>query len=378
MPDSQDLLRNTIRAHAALVDPHGNLISSDHPDWGAAFRKLCAELHRALDEELEKLTPEQLRSPEELQKALRKTFDQSKPNYTFDIGNGNLTLHNLEQTKGKLGLKGTLPVYKVAAILAATLSALKLKEWLTLPVVKRKTRPILVSPIDGLEYVSIPPREFLMGAVPGDRDALNDEKPQHHVTITKGFWLGRTPITVAAYKRFAQEMGNEMPEAPWSNRGWGKEDHPIVSVTWDEANAYCKWAGGRLPSEAEWEYAARGGKEGLKYPWGNDITHENANYGREVEKGTTSVVGSYPANGFGLYDMAGNVWEWVADWYEENYYASSPARDPKGPLAGQERVLRGGSWSNGPRNLRASVRGRNRPEVGSGNIGFRCTREVSP
>ena len=117
----------------------------------------------------------------------------------------------------------------------------------------------------------------------------------------------------------------------------------------------------------------------MKYPWGNGITHENANYGKGTE-GTpsTSSVGSYPANGFGLCDMAGNVWEWVADWYEENYYASSPARDPKGPSAGQERILRGGSRNFYPEFLRTSNRDRYRPEVRNLFIGFRCAREVFP
>ena len=234
-------------------------------------------------------------------------------------------------------------------------------------------------PKDGLEYVWIPRGKFLMGAVPGDEDANNHEKPQHHVTITKGFWLGRTPITVAAYKRFAQQTSNEMPTPPNFNRGWGKDDHPIVNVTWDEAKAYCQWAAGRLPTEAEWEYAARGGKEGLKYPWGNGITHENANYGKGTEGTTsTSSVGSYPPNGFGLCDMAGNVWEWVADWYEENYYASPPARDPKGPSAGQGRVLRGGSWVGNPVLLRTSSRVGLAPGFRLYNVGFRCTRGVFP
>ena len=216
-----------------------------------------------------------------------------------------------------------------------------------------------------------------MGAVPGDEGADDDEKPQHRVTITKGFWLGRTPVTVAAYKRFAQETGNGMPPAPTFNRGWKKEDHPIVEVSWDEAKAYCQWAGGRLPTEAAWEYAARGRTDGLKYPWGNDITHDYANYDA---KGTSSV-GSYPTNGFGLYDVVGNVWEWCSDWYARDYYSDSlpfflPAKDPNGPLeTGLLRVLRGGSWYSVPGDLRSSGRDWNRSEYRDDNVGFRCTRE---
>ena len=129
-----------------------------------------------------------------------------------------------------------------------------------------------------------------------------------------------------------------MPPAPNFNSKWEKGDHPIGSVTGEEAKAYCEWAGGRLPTEAEWEYAARGGKEGLKYPWGDEISHDRGNY--ERKKGGTTPVGSYEANGFGLHDVAGNVWEWCADWFEEGYYAGSPQKEPPGPSGGTVRVLR--------------------------------------
>ena len=210
----------------------------------------------------------------------------------------------------------------------------------------------------------------------------SDEKPRHRVRITKGFWLGETPVTVAAYKRFVSERPDfKMPPAPDFNPEWTKEDHPVVRVTWHEAQAYCEWAGGRLPTEAEWEYAVRGGKDGLKYPWGNDITQENANYRGSKWKGT-SPVRSYPANAWGLYDMAGNVWEWAADWYDENYYGTlpldKPADDPRGPQSGKVRVLRGGSFDIGSWNLRAAFRFRSEPDYRVINFGFRCVREVVP
>jgi formylglycine-generating enzyme required for sulfatase activity len=218
----------------------------------------------------------------------------------------------------------------------------------------------------GLHYVWIPPGEFWMGAIRGGTDAEPDEGPRHRVRITKGFWMGDTPVTVVAYARFP---GSQNPAA--------KPDHPIVDVTWDQAKAYCEWDAGRLPTEAEWEYAARGGKDGLKYPWGNDITPDNANYSGSKWHGT-SPVHTYPPNAWGLYDMAGNVWEWVADWYDKDYYASSPADDPRGPQSGALRVLRGGSFVDVARFLRASGRFRVAPGGRSLNIGFRCVREVVP
>jgi formylglycine-generating enzyme required for sulfatase activity len=231
---------------------------------------------------------------------------------------------------------------------------------------------------DGLEYVWIVPGEFWMGATPSDKDAPPSEKPRHLVRITKGFSIGRTLVTVAAYKRFDETRPDgTMPGAPVFNRNWRKTDHPIGLLTWDEAEAYCEWAGGRLPTEAEWEYAARGRRDGLKYPWGNEISPRQANYAHtdNTWRGT-SPVRTYPPNAFGLYDMAGNLWQWVGDWYDRDYYSSGapdkPAVDPHGPdHSTGYRVKRGGSFASEADHLRTSQRWSDEPVVRN-DTGFRC------
>ncbi len=227
----------------------------------------------------------------------------------------------------------------------------------------------------GLEYVYIHPGSFQMGAVPGDSEAQGDESPRHRVTISRGFRMSRTEVTVRAYKRFCDATGRSMPPAPDFNLGWRNLDHPIVRVTWNDAVAYCRWAGVRLPTEAEWEYACRAGTS-TKYYWGNNMDGRYAWYSVNCDLRTHEVRGRQP-NEWGLYDMLGNVWEWCSDWYDDDYYGRSPSRDPQGPSSGEYRVLRGGSWGNYPRLLRVS--NRNGLTPGSGNyndFGFRCIRDL--
>jgi formylglycine-generating enzyme required for sulfatase activity len=222
-----------------------------------------------------------------------------------------------------------------------------------------------------LTYLWIPPGTFEMGCSPGDNECSGGEKPAHRVTITKGFWMGRTEVTVAAYKRFTAATGRAMPEQPAFNSSWRLDDHPVVIVTWDDAAAYCRWAGGRLPTEAEWEYAARGGTTEARYGPLDELAWYESNSG-----GKAHAVGQKRANAFGLYDMLGNLWEWVGDRYAENYYGQSPSQDPQGPSSGSYRVLRGGSWVDYPNLTRVSVRIILLPGYRLDNYGFRCVREV--
>ena len=230
---------------------------------------------------------------------------------------------------------------------------------------------------DRLEYVQIPAGSFKMGCVPGDKRCDANENPQHPVTISHGFWMGRTEVEVAAYRRFVGDSNKKykMPRATFYNDGWKSTNYPMNLVTWEEASAYCSWAGGRLPTEAEWEYAARAGKDDQIYPLNSENSRNKANF-----KGTSgndiydqlAPVRSFDENEFNLYDMAGNVWEWVADFYSPTYYKESPAVDPKGPEKGKEHVKRGGSFeSTWQENLRISVR----QQQGNSllhKVGFRC------
>lgn len=191
-----------------------------------------------------------------------------------------------------------------------------------------------VNPKDGAAMVWVPAGEFLMGS----NDGASDEKPQRTVYLD-GYWMYKYEVTVAQYRKFCHETGRKMPEAPdW---GW-KDDHPIVNVSWNDGKAYADWAGARLPSEAEWEKAARG-TDGRMYPWGNKWDASKC-----MTTPLTSIrpVGSYDsgASPYGCMDMEGNAWEWCADWYDGGYYKIAPSRNPKGPSGGRYRVLRGGSY----------------------------------
>jgi len=230
-----------------------------------------------------------------------------------------------------------------------------------------------VNSSDGLSYRWIPPGNFQMGCSPGDNDCSDDEKPAHEVTISRGYWLGESEVTVEAYKRYAAAMGVGMPPPTTLNTGWRQDLQPVVNVTWNEASEYCRWAGGRLPDEAEWEHAARAGVPAARYGDVKEIAWFDGNSRNRVRS-----VGEKQANAWGLYDILGNVWEWTADRYDESRYAAKPETDPPASGGGRLRVLRGGSWNDKADHVRASHRYGYMPGFRSGSGGFRGAIDALP
>ena len=260
---------------------------------------------------------------------------------------------------------------------------------------------------DGIDMIHVPAGDFAMGTDQGDRQ----EGPSHVVHLD-AYWIDRFETTNRAFQRFVQDTGLETlaeregrsviyrdggyhtiegaswwrPSGPGSDLS-GRLDHPVVQIAWDEADAYCRWAGKRLPTEAEWERAARG-TDRRTYPWGAAGSHtplSRANTGarncchESAHDGylNTAPVGSFPqgASPVGAHDMAGNVWEWTGDHFDPNFYSSSPRRNPTGAASGDERVLRGGSWISYSFMLRTAYRGHHTPDTRHNYSGFRCARD---
>jgi serine/threonine-protein kinase len=263
---------------------------------------------------------------------------------------------------------------------------------------------------DGMEMVYVPEGEFVMGSNVGEANA----QPQHSVYLD-AYWIDKTEVTNAMFALFVEATGyqtdaeqlgsswifdggswSEVSGADWQHpRGpasdlTGLNNHPVVNVSWNDALTYCEWAGSQLPSEAQWEKAARGEDERI-YPWGNqdpngdllnfadanlnvDWATKNVNDGYEF----TAPVGSYPAGAspYGALDMAGNVWEWVNDLYGETYYRDSPSSNPVGPSTGNSRVLRGGSWNHDGSDLKSFIRISANSSAAIDNFGFRCSRSA--
>jgi len=272
------------------------------------------------------------------------------------------------------------PVIKVTTPTTTTTPTATTPVAPTLPEWPRPGIPVS-NRIDREEYLWIRPGAFLMGCVPGDKKCQPNEQPQHKVTISKGFWMGRNEVQYGSYERYVNVPENKkkarMPGVP---RGFNVSDDPIVNVRWEDADAYCRWAGGRLPTEAQWEFAARGGIKDEIYPMNTADSRDKANF--NGKKGNDiydylAPVRKFDPNPYSLYDMAGNVWEWVSDFYSPTYYTKDAVTDPQGPSSGKEHIVRGGSWDADPvEHLRISIR---RPfDKGAPSVGFRCVIDDTP
>jgi formylglycine-generating enzyme required for sulfatase activity len=252
----------------------------------------------------------------------------------------------------------------------------------------------------GMKLVLIPAGTFLMGSPAREQGRSADEGPQHEVTISRPYYLGVYPVT---QEQFQRVMGTNPSHFCRGGRGRDQvkgEDtrlFPAEKVTWGNAVAFCRklcdlpdegrqGRAYRLPTEAEWEYASRAGKDGEPFSFGSSLSADQANfdgtqpYGRGAAVGPylkrPTAVGSYPPNDFGLFDMHGNVWEWCSDWYDKGYYANSSPEDPQGPEEGDQRVLRGGCWSSSAANCRSAYRGRGEPGNHVYRFGFRVLLKV--
>lgn len=194
-----------------------------------------------------------------------------------------------------------------------------------------------------------------------------NESPEHNVWLN-AFYIDIYEVT---QQHFERVMGKNPSKFKGANR-------PVEKVTWEEANQYCQRVGKRLPTEAEWEKAAKGGRDSL-FPWGNEVGSNRANCdgcGSQWDNIETAPVGSFEPNGYGLYDMAGNAWEWIADWYDRNYYNKIPRENPRGPTTGKLKVLRGGAWGNNPLLMRSAARSWCSPTKRADVLGFRCVADV--
>ena len=240
------------------------------------------------------------------------------------------------------------------------------------PIAEYSTDATLERDQDEMVMVYVPAGEFSMGSDTGG----SNEKPIHTVTLD-AFWIDQTEVTNGMYARCVAAGACQPPSdtASYTRSSYYNDtqyaDYPVIYVDWDQASAYCAWCGARLPTEAEWEKAARGA-DGRTYPWGENIDSILANY--SINVGDTTKVGSYPdgASPYGALDMAGNVWEWVDDWYGSNYYNHSPISNPTGPDSGASKVLRGGFWGNDGLILLSAYRYWGDPTNAGDVIGFRC------
>jgi len=275
---------------------------------------------------------------------------------------------------------------KENCMMRGSLSLLIVAVVLCLPPATHAADPVS-SGNDEAPMVKVPAGPFPMGVPLGDRDGGRDEYPRHEVFLD-AYEIDLYEMTNARYQAFVKATGHRVPQNPKNptRNLWQGEtvsdmlaDRPVVNVDWADADAYCRWAGKRLPTEAKWEKAAKGNTD-HRFPWGNvEPTNKHLNFNQKwIGEKTLMPVGSYEAgkSPYGAYDMAGNVWEWVHDWYDPRYYEKSPSKNPKGPDSGTKRVLRGSGWQNETPTVRIFTRVESDPTVRNESTGFRCARDA--
>ena len=349
-----------------------------------------------------------LEDPVGFQEAIPPSGSEIEPNATI-IARFNappLDLHvsggTFSISGGKVTIAGPFPIGSLNLTVSWRDGTIPLSYTVKVPV---PDETITVS--DRQTMVLIPAGAFTMGTnTPGPEENWLDEGPTHIVHVD-AFYMDTHEITNSNFKTFTLahpewEKGN-IPDAlhhgfylaHWHGNTYPvrKADHPVTYVTWHAAMAYAQWAGKRLPTEAEWEKASRGGLVGKLYPWGDTISLDDANY--NFHRGDTREVGKYRPNAYGLYDIAGNVWEWCLDAADPNFYAQTPLKNPLAGVTGNMlanlpeltttfmdietvRVLRGGSHYSPPEDLRVTIRGGQPPHHALGSVGFRCVKEVPP
>lgn len=251
-------------------------------------------------------------------------------------------------------------------------------------------KPLVYQNRLGLRFCLIPAGDYLLGSPPTEAGRYWDEGPQHWVRLS-AFYLSATEITNDLYGRFLRETGHR-PPLYWRDQNLNAPDQPVVGVSWDDAVAFARWLSDatgetyRLPTEAEWEAAARGGLVGQPYPWGADPPEAGGKYRANYNPKPfaadgyryTAPVGRFPPNGYQLYDLAGNVAEWCQDWYDPQAYTRDRGLNPKGPATGVAKVVRGGSWFSSARDLRCAARRSWPPGNADGFIGFRLVLQPAP
>jgi len=292
----------------------------------------------------------------------------------FDVSIRDIVeLNNLSPDCGLLFAGQVLLIPSSGEIIRNETPAFSINEVNATPLVTRTAEA------DGMVQIYISAGEFGMGALDEDTLAADVEKPQHSVYVG-AFWMDQTEISNAMYLRCVEsricnppaQLGSKTRSSYFDNSQFQK--YPVIFVAWSDAEAYCRWVGRRLPSEAEWEKAAKD-MDGRIYPWGNELPKRGlANFGNLIGDTQPVKSNSDGASPYGVLNMAGNVSEWVADWYQDGYFLTSPFRNPRGPSDGKYKLLRGGSWFNPVTSMRSTFRLWNLPEIRSDSIGFRCVQ----